>query len=743
MMKKITLFFTILLISSFGHSQNPATGPAAPPTRNSADVLSLYNGITAPVAPQYTNEIGVIFDSFGGSTSTGDTTLADGNTVFKYTNHLYSGIGGGSYDVSSMTMMHIDVYSPDFTVFAIKLEANNGSQVELAVPEAKVQGSWNSYDIDVSLYSAVDLTNLKWVVPVSYEGSGTTIYFDNVYFWKAPTDPLKDASLSDLKIDGTTLHNFSATTITYTHQVPTGTTVVPQITVANATNGSATTVITQATSIPGDATVLVTSADSSTNKTYTVSFVEVGPATAAPNPPTRDAENVISIYSDAYTSTTIDNFDFGLCGPATSVNEVIIANNATQHYLGEGCQGINIETNRIDASTFTNLHFDFYTDEANTVGKVFNIKLVDWAGNETESAATGLEINFNDGSGLISGSWISVDVDLTTVGGKVGGNLTRGDIAQIHITSNLSNAWYDNLYLYKETFIPGTCSDGIMNQDEKGIDCGGSSCAPCSGPPAIAAPTPPNRLAAEVISFYSDAYADTVIDNFDFGLCGASSAVTEVLIADNATQQYLGEGCQGISIETNKIDASTFTNFHFDFYTDNAIDGAVFNLKLVDWAGSTTENSSTGLEIIFNGGTPIKLVANEWVSVDVNLTTTGAMVLGNLTRSDIAQIHITSNLPNAWYDNIYLHKNTLLGIDNFEIEGLKAYPNPTNNQWTISTKNQIINSIEITDLTGKKTISLQPNTLSAQIDASNLTSGIYISTITTKYGTAIKKLIKN
>jgi hypothetical protein len=411
------------------------------------------------------------------------------------------------------------------------------------------------------------------------------------------------------------------------------------------------------------------------------------PTVAAPTPPARAPGDVLSIYSDAYTNVTIDDFDFGLCGSNPAVAEEMIAGNPTQHYLGEGCQGISVETNRIDASTFTNLHFDFYTDDA-IVGAVFNIKLVDWAGNATEVGATGLELNFNGGTNpqLVSGEWVSVDFDLTSINApSVIGNLTRSDIAQIHITSNLPNAWYDNLYLYKEFFEPGTCSDGIQNQDETGIDCGGtiSGCAPCSGPPTVAAPTPPARDSADVISIYSDAYTNVTIDNFDFGLCDGglpNLAVSEVMIAGNPTQNYLKPGCQGISIETNRIDASEFTNLHFDFYTDVSGDdliGKVFNIKLVDWAGNATEVGATGLELNFNGGTNPQLVSGEWVSVDFDLTSINApSVIGNLTRSDIAQIHITSNLSNAWYDNLYLYKEEILpgtcsdGIQNGDETGI-------------------------------------------------------------------------
>jgi hypothetical protein len=481
----------------------------------------------------------------------------------------------------------------------------------------------------------------------------------------------------------------------------------------------------------------------------------IPPVIAAPTPPARDPADVISIFSDAYTNVTIDDFDFGLCGTNPSAAEVMIAGNLTQNYLGQNCQGISVETNRIDASEFTSLHFDFYTDVSgpDLIGKVFNIKLVDWAGNETEAGSTGLEVNFNDGTspGITTGSWVSVDVDITSIGGMVGGNLTRSDIAQIHITSNLPNAWYDNLYLYKEFFEPGTCSDGIKNQDELGIDCGGtiSGCAPCSGPPTAAAPTPPARDAADVISIYSDAYTDIAIDAFDFGLCDGSVpdlATAEVMIAGFPAQNYLKPGCQGINFETNRIDASAFTNLHFDFFTNVSGDdliGKVFNIKLVDWAGNETEAGSTGLEINFNDGTSPGIITSSWVSVDVDLTSFGAMVGGNLTRSDIAQIHITSNLPNAWYDNLYLHKNTTLGIENNELVDFNTYPNPTQENWTVKTKSESISSIKVYDILGKQVLSLSPNSIEATINGTSLNSGLYFAQIKTDSGLSNIKLIKN
>ena len=57
---------------------------------------------------------------------------------------------------------------------------------------------------------------------------------------------------------------------------------------------------------------------------------------------------------------------------------------------------------------------------------------------------------------------------------------------------------------------PASCTDGIQNGTETGVDCGGT-CGPCSSP-LTAAPTPPARNAADVVSIYSNAYTNVTLD---------------------------------------------------------------------------------------------------------------------------------------------------------------------------------------------------------------------------------------
>ena len=277
------------------------------------------------------------------------------------------------------------------------------------------------------------------------------VRIDNVSLKVFVQDPNTDATLSDLKVAGNSISGFSSATNAYTYSVPTGTTTVPQITAATTTNATATKSITQATALPGSATVKVTAVDGTTMKTYTVNYILSGPAVHAPTPPARNASDVVSLFSDAYTPITVNSQDAGYCG-ANSFELIQVQGDNTRRWTGNACQGIDFSGagNHKNLTAFDHVHVDLYTEDTNLVGKVFNLKLVNFAGGAGESSS--LQVNINDGSNpgiKTTGSWISIDVPITTAGGVIGGSTAREDIAQAVISSNLSKVWYDNFYVYK------------------------------------------------------------------------------------------------------------------------------------------------------------------------------------------------------------------------------------------------------------------------------------------------------
>jgi hypothetical protein len=352
-----------------------------------------------------------------------------------------------------------------------------------------------------------------------------------------------------------------------------------------------------------------------------------GPTTAAPTP-TKDAANVVSVYSDAFDDIAFDNFDAGWCGGAAVTPVTIDGNNTLKKNAGIDCHGIDFSSNKLDLSEYTHIHFDFYTDDTDLTGDVFNVKLVDFGGGSAE--ASNLQININTGTtpGIVAGAWVSVDVDITSLGGVVAGSLTRSDIAQIGITTaNLTNVWYDNIYFYK---------DGGSNANE----------------PTSAAPTPPTREAEDVISLFSNAYTNSTVGTWSADW--DDSDVAEVQIAGDDVKKYSFANFAGVDFSNNKFDASEMTHFHMDIWTPDAVQDKSLTVKMVDFGGGNAEASSFILTVVHTtvGDIPA-LATGSWVSIDVPLSAFS----GDKTRSDLAQMVLSCNIGNVYIDNVYFYKS--------------------------------------------------------------------------------------
>lgn len=458
-MKKITLLF-FLLAASFGFSQ-PTTDAPTPPARNAGDVIAIYGDNSG----SYTNISGIDYAPYWGQPAgwiapNPSFDPGSGNLVLFYDDLNYQGLdfSGNPQDASTMEFLHVDIWTTSTETIAVTPINPGDTPTEILVNITTNPGGWSSVDIPKSSFTGMTWNNViqfKFEV-LAWPSVGTAdVYIDNLYFWKNPVDPNTDATLSDLQMDGATISGFSPAITDYTYEVPFGTTIVPQITLATPTEAGlgATASITQASGIPGDATVLVTAANGTTTETYTVSIVAVGPGTPAPTPPNRPAADVKSIFSDAYTDAqsivSVDTFDTPWCPGTTS--DVTVDGNATKKVTGLGCEGVEFITGRFDATTFTHFHMDIYTD-TDTQDKSFNVKFSNWNGGGGEANA--LEYSVNNGNFLTNpnpGTWISLDIPLDDFTAIT--NADRNDFVQFVITSDLGTVYYDNLYLHKNTVL--------------------------------------------------------------------------------------------------------------------------------------------------------------------------------------------------------------------------------------------------------------------------------------------------
>ncbi len=375
-MKKITLYFAMIL-SSLMYAQAPGNAATEPTARDAENVISLFTQTTDAATTVYDDIAVSDFNPNWGSTSGNVITeTLNSDNVLKYPAFHYQGIVIGSeINISGMTTMHVDIWTNGLSPNVFLISATTG---EKSVNVPANAGSWSSVEIPLSDFtdqgmSIADIKELK------FDGgdSTTDIYIDNIYFWKEPVAEGTDASLTNLNVNGAIVSGFSPTTFAYTVGVAVGG-AVPEVT-ATATDANVTSItITQATSVPGDASVVVVSQDGSQTNEYTISFVVEGPSEAAPTPPARNAEDVVSLFSNAYTDIPIDTWS--ATWDDSSIEDIQIQGNDTKKINFVNFIGVEFQdAGRIDATEFTHFHIDIYT-ETETLDKSFNLKFSNWAG---------------------------------------------------------------------------------------------------------------------------------------------------------------------------------------------------------------------------------------------------------------------------------------------------------------------------------------------------------------------------
>ncbi len=159
-------------------SDDPETAAPAPPARNPEDVISVFS-------EAYTNVPGTNFNPDWGQSTMVSIIEIEGNETLKYANFNYQGTDfAEALDVSAMEFLHLDMWTADATAVNIFCISPGPEEVAFALPITT--GQWVSYDIPLSAFAGVDLSDL---IQFKFDGGdgSSTIYLDNLYFYKLPT----------------------------------------------------------------------------------------------------------------------------------------------------------------------------------------------------------------------------------------------------------------------------------------------------------------------------------------------------------------------------------------------------------------------------------------------------------------------------------------------------------------------------------------------------------------------------
>ncbi|MCD7971691.1 MAG: DUF6383 domain-containing protein [Candidatus Azobacteroides sp.] len=178
-------------VSATTESPLPVPTVAAPdPTQDETDVFSIYSD-------KYVPSTSMTLETWGSQTQIGSYSL-DGNQMIRLENLTFMGIHLNDLnpiDLDGMTTLHIDIWTPNETVFKLTLIDGQAEKPYLCAP-LNLE-TWNSFDISLDTdFAGVNLSN---ITQIKIEGSWTTdatVYFDNLYFYNATPTGL-DVSISD------------------------------------------------------------------------------------------------------------------------------------------------------------------------------------------------------------------------------------------------------------------------------------------------------------------------------------------------------------------------------------------------------------------------------------------------------------------------------------------------------------------------------------------------------------------
>jgi hypothetical protein len=387
--------------------------------------------------------------------------------------------------------------------------------------------------------------------------------------------------------------------------------------------------------VVGEGTAVITATLGSVDADGAVTINASAPPEVTAPTPDRPAANVISLFSDAYTSVPVDTWSAGFDN--ADVADIQISGDNVKQYSNLGFAGIEFVSQQIDASGMSSIHFDLWTEDIGA----FRFKLVDFGpdgafgggdDSEHEITLTGGGASASGVSGpsaavppIVTGAWNSVDIPLSDFVGLT----NRQNLAQIIISGSSPTVYLDNIYFFNE--IPTA--------------------------PTEAAPTP-TLPAANVISMFSNAYDDVPVDTWSTSW--DQTDLADVQIAGNDTKLYTNFVVAGIEAKSPPVDASAMERFHMNVWTPDSATppSSQFKVKLVDFGadGAFGGGDDVEHELVFDANTTPAVTQGTWSTIDLPLSD----FVGLTTTSNIAQLILvgTGSLNTVYLDNVLFYRTS-------------------------------------------------------------------------------------
>ncbi len=332
-----------------------------------------------------------------------------------------------------------------------------GNEFQVSISNLRISTGWEKFIIPFPDASRLTQeSGMFWFAEGPENNDGYTFWIDELKFENLSTIAQLRPFINDARDDtgavfvGQNL-NFNGVGVTV-NTVERGDVTVNASTnyfTFNSTNTSVANIDENGVTIVGEGSSTITAQLGDVNAEGSINVTSVN---LAPTP-TRDAGNVISIFSDGYTNVPVDYYNgffngdgqTTLGGTGEGGGDVNVNGNRIINYTQLNFVGIGMFQNvsPIDATEMTHLHVDIFVNEPVDPGDFIRLQLLNSVGNGETSGSYTLNSNV-----LPEGQWsVGLDIPLSSFTGLN----DRSEIGLLFFISDntISNIYVDNIYFYK------------------------------------------------------------------------------------------------------------------------------------------------------------------------------------------------------------------------------------------------------------------------------------------------------
>lgn len=217
------------------------------------------------------------------------------------------------------------------------------------------------------------------------------------------------------------------------------------------------------------------------------------------------------------------------------------------------------------------------------------------------------------------------------------------------------------------------------------------------------------------------------------------------LTAFGAISYTWSTGANNSNITVNPTSASSYTVLGENAY--GCVGSAVVSLG-VNPLPTVNVSSSAPNEMCI-GETQVLTatggISYSWVASPSGIIMQGASV--SISPNATTSYVVTGTDANGCTNtaNITQNVSECVGINklNASANGVKIYPNPTSGEFSIEVSNSSVNTIEVTDVTGRVITTATASNEIVNVNLSNLANGVYYVKIQSEIGTEVVKVVKH